>query len=167
MVRPNYNLIRFIRRNIRMLKKDYGSPITIYKLNDTTTNIKTGVKTVNRDSVFVRRAVVLPNRLTREQIQSISLISANKKVVQGGAFDPGRRRFIVDRSDVSNWELSQDDWIVYDDKRYDIKSIDDFEQNTAWYIVAKEIEGVTPEQDRFGYPNHYIEFDQTASYTVA
>lgn len=166
MVRPNYNLIRFIRRNIRMLKKEYGSPITIYKLNETNTNVKTGVKTVDRDSIFIRRAVVLPNYLTREQIQSISLISANKKIVQGGTFDPGRRRFIIDRSDVPNWELAHDDWIVYDGKRFNIKIIDDFEQNTAWYITASEIAGVIPEQDRYGYPNHLIEFNQTVSAVI-
>jgi hypothetical protein len=86
MVRPNYNLIRFIRRCINQMKREYGGPITVYKLNGTTTNLETGVKGVSRDSVYIRRAVVLPNRLTRDVVQSISTISANKKVVQGGFY---------------------------------------------------------------------------------
>lgn len=168
MVRPNYNLIRFIRRNIRMMKKEYGGPITIYRLNTTTTNLQTGTKTADRDSVYVRRAVVLPNRLSRDAIQSISLLASYNKIAQGGTYDPGQRRFIIDRSDVSSsWELSQDDWIVYNNKRYDIKTIDDFEQNTAWLVVAREIESVTPEQDKYGYPDNYIEFSDSVSYTVA
>lgn len=147
MVRPNYNLIRLIRRNIRQMKKEYGSPITVYRLNSTSTNMKTGTKTVSRDSVYVPRAVVLPNSLTRAQAQSISVISANKQVVQGGTYDPGQRRFIIDRLDVPEWSIDQDDWIVYSGKRYDIKSIEEFEQDTAWLIVAREIKGASVHQD--------------------
>jgi hypothetical protein len=166
MVRPNYNLIRFIRRNIRMLKKEYGGPITVYRLLDTTTNMQTGVKTVSRSSTYIRRAVVMPNRLTRDQVQSISLISANKKVVQGGEYDPGQRTFIIDRTDVpSTWTIRQDDWVVYENKRYDIKHIDEFEQKTAWLIVAREIEGVSPEEDQYGYPNDRMDLEDAASYT--
>jgi surface protein len=129
------------------MKKEYGSPITVYKLNSTTTNLETGVKAASRDSVYVNRAVVLPNRLTRDVIQSISVISANKKVVQGGTFDVGTRTFIIDRRDVPGWEILQDDWLVYDDKRYDIKSIEEFEQSTAWLLVAREVERMVPAQD--------------------
>lgn len=164
MTRPNYNLIRFIRRNIRMLKKEYGGPITIYKLNTATTNLQTGAKEVDRDSLFIRRAVVLPNRLTRDVLQPISLISANKKVVQGGTYDPGQRTFIIDRSDASDWDLSQDDWLVYEGKRYDIKTIDEFEQKTAWLIIARELEGVTPQEDHSGHPDSYINLSDNLSW---
>ena len=87
MTKPNYNLIRFIRRCIYQMKREYGGPITVYRLINTGTDLQTGVKTVNRDSIDVVRAVVLPNRLTREAIQSISVISADKKIVQGGTYD--------------------------------------------------------------------------------
>ena len=149
-----------------MLKKEYGGPITIYKLNSSTTNLQTGEKTVNRDSMFINRAVVLPNKLSRDAVQSISLISANKQIVQGGTYDPGERRFIIDRTDASSWDLVKDDWIVYDDKRYEIKTIEEFEQNTAWLVVGREVERVTPEQDRYGYPDNYIDFSDIAAYTV-
>jgi hypothetical protein len=132
------------------MKKEYGSPVTVYKLESTTANLETGAKTDVRSSIFVRRAVVLPSRLTRDAVQTISLISANKQVVQGGTYDPGRRTFIIDRTDVPNWVLQHDDWLVYNDSRYDIKSIDEFEQNTGWVIVAKKVEGATIYQDRIG-----------------
>lgn len=166
MVRPNYNLIRLVRRCIGQLKKEYGSPITLYSLDSATTDLKTGEKTASKDSIFIRRAVVLPNALTREQIQSISLISANKKVVQGGTFDPGLRRFIIDRRDAPGWELKQDDWIVYDDKRYDVKKIEEYEQKTAWLVVGKEVERMVPEEDRYGYPDNYINFTSEVDYSL-
>jgi len=167
MVRPNYNLIRFIRRCVSQMKREYGGPITLYKLEDTTTNLATGVKTVSRTSTSITRAIVLPNRLSRELIQSISLISANKKVVQGGTFDAGTRTFIIDRRDAVGVELSKDDWIVYNDKRYDIKWIEEFEQGTAWIVNAREIESVIPAQDLPGKTNSYLlTLNDSAAYTL-
>lgn len=145
MVKPNYNLIRFIRRNVRHLKKEYGGPIRVYKLGTTTTNYDTGVKDFTYQSCFVSRAIVLPAIISREVAQTISIISANKKLVQGGSFDTGKRRFIIDRSDLpTDFLLAQDDWIVYEGKRYQCSTIEEFEYQTAWLVTGKAIEGVDP-----------------------
>ena len=83
-------------------------------------------------------------------------------------YDVGMRTFIIDRRDAEFSTLKNDDWIVYNNKRYDIKAIQEFEQETAWLIVARELEGVVPAQDRpaKGYDN-LLEMIQTASATVA
>jgi len=167
MTRPNYNLIRFIRRCISQMKREYGGPVTIYHLNDATTNLQTGVKSVDRDSVYISRAVVLPKKLSRDAVQSISLISANKKVVQGGTYDPGTRTFIIDRRDVpSDWDLRQDDWIVYDSKRYDMKWISEFEQKTAWLVVGREVERLVPEEDIYCAGTSLITLSDEVSYFI-
>lgn len=169
MVRPNYRLIQFIRRNIRMLKKDYGNPITVYSQGVATTNYQTGVKTVTRESKFIRRAIVLPSRMRPEVIQSISVISANKKVVQGGAFEAGKRTFIIDRTDVdSDWEVTTQDWIVYEGKRFDITQVDEYEYKTAWLIQAKLVEGAEVQEDHYAKGNAYLlSLTQSASATIA
>lgn len=142
MVRPNYNLIRFIRRNIRHLKSEYGGPIRVFKLGTTTTDYETGQKSYTAQSCFVPRAVVLPATMSREVAQTISIISANKKLVQGGSFDTGKRRFIIDRTDLpESFLLANDDWIVYEGKKYQLISIEEFEYKTAWLVVGKSIEG--------------------------
>lgn len=150
MGRPNYNLIRFIRRCIRQMKREYGNEITVYKLGTTTTNYDTGVRSENHSSVFIRRAVVLPVKLSRDVIQTISIISANKKLLQGGSIDQGVRRFIIDRSDVpSTFSIHKDDWIVYDGRRYDVKTADEYEYKTAWLLTAKMIEGNPDYEDKY------------------
>lgn len=169
MSRPNYNLIRFIKRNIRTLKKEYGGPITVYALGSTTTNLDTGVKTHTRTSQFINRAVVLPVTLSREVTQTISLISANKKLVQGGSYDVGKRRFIIDRSDVpKGWTIGNDDWLVYDNRRYELIAVEEFEQKTAWLIVAKMVDGsAAVEQDHYAKGNSYLlDLTQTVTATV-
>jgi len=169
MARPNYRLIQFIRRNIRMLKKDYGNPITVYSQAEATTNYETGVKSVSRESKYIKRAVVLPSRIRPEVIQSISLISANKKVVQGGAFEAGKRTFIIDRTDVdSDWVVTTQDWIVYDGKRFDITQVDEYEYKTAWLIQAKVVEGAEVQEDHYAKGNAYLlSLTQSASATIA
>ena len=169
MTRPNYNLIRLIRRCIKQMKKEYGNSITVYKLNSFTSNYATGLKTANVESTFVRRAVVLPASLTAEVIQTISMISANKKFVQGGTFDPGQRRFIIDRLDVpATYEIEPHDWIVYDGKRYDIKTVEEYEYKTAWLITAKRIEGAPVHQHFYAKTNDYIfNMTQTATAVIA
>ena len=163
----NYELNRFIRQNIYTLKREYGGSITVYKLVDASTNLDSGVKSYSANSYEIRRAIVLPVHVVRHVIQSISLISANKKIVQGGTFDMGDRVFIIDRRDVpSTLDLMKDDWIIYDDRRYDIKAIDEYEQRTAWLIVGKLIAGVIPEQHRRTYPDDILNLTQTATPSI-
>jgi hypothetical protein len=168
MVRPNYRLIQFIRRNIRKLKAEYGNPITVYSQAVATTNHATGVKSITRESKYIKRAIVLPSRIRPEVIQSISVISSNKKVLQGGAFEAGKRTFIIDRTDVdSDWVVTAQDWIVYDGKRFDITQVDEYEYKTAWLIQAKVVEGALVNEDFYAKGNAYLlSLTQSASATI-
>jgi hypothetical protein len=167
MVNVNYNLKRLIRTNIRMLKREYGHDITLYKLNSATTNLDSGVKSATHTSVYIRRAIVLPATVTRSVIQTISIISANKQILQGGTFDAGVRVFIIDRSDAPTISsLGPDDWLVFDGKRYDVKKVDEYEYNTSWLVSAKEVKGVDPEEDFYAPSSSFIEFTQTATAVV-
>jgi hypothetical protein len=138
------------------MKAGYGGPITLYKLISVSTDRATGTKTAGHLSLPIDRAVVLPDMLSRNHVQTISIISANKQVVQGGTYDPGIRRFIIDRSDAPAWELDQDDWLVYDGARFDIKTIEDFEQNTAWLVTAKHVRGAIVHEDIYQTVSHNI-----------
>lgn len=169
MVRPNYNLIQLIRRCIRQMKHEYGGPITVYQLGSATTNYDTGAKSQTHDSVFIRRAVVLPVNLARDALQTISMISANKQVVQGGTHDMGLRTFIIDRTDVpSDYSFHPDDWIVYDGRRYDVKEVEEYEYKTAWLLKAKLVEGNPVYEDRHVKVNGYLlDLTQTATAVIS
>lgn len=167
--RPNYNLIRFIRRCVRQMKAEYGNSITVYRMGATTTNLNTGQMSTTHTSVHINRAVVLPVKLSRDVVQTISLISANKQLLQGGTIDQGLRQFIIDRTDVpTTFDVKKDDWIVYDGKRYDVKTVDEYEYKTAWHIHAKQIEGNPAREDLYVKTNGYLlEMTQTASAVIA
>lgn len=160
----NYNLNRWIRQTLYMLKRQYGGPISIYKLNDVATDYRTGQKTVTKTVYNVKRAIIIPVNVSREVIKSISQISANKKFTSGGTFEKGVRDFIVDRSDVdSTLELTADDWLVYNGRRYNVKAIQEFEFGTAWIVTGQEIGGAQPEQHFVAAADHLLTLGSTAS----
>jgi len=140
----NHNLNNRIRQALYTLKRAFGGTVILYKLCDTVTDYETGQKTVDTDSYTIPRCVVLPVRLQREVVQTISIISANKEFVQGGTYDAGLREFIIDARDLPRGILiRQDDWLVYDDRRYELKQISELEQKTGWHIIGKEVLGLS------------------------
>lgn len=161
MADENRTLNRFIRRTLYSLKRQYGSRVDIYKLVGVNTDYETGVKTVSKTVEVVRKCIVLPVKIAREVSKTISQISANKTFVYGGTYDAGTRMFIVDTRDMpKDFEFTNDDWIVYNSRRYDIKTIEEFEQHTAWTIVAKEVVGVRPEQVFFAHVTDQLSVSQ-------
>ena len=131
------------RRTLYMLKRQYGGPIDIYKLVDSQTDVRTGQKTVTTNVHHVRRAIIMPAGWSRTRMLSIS--SANKDHVAGGAHDANVRDFIVDRRDASGLTtLTADDWIVFQGRKYQVSRIEAFEFDSGWIITAKESVGEVP-----------------------
>jgi hypothetical protein len=95
------------------------------------------------------------------------LISSNKEFVSGGTYDVGTRDFIIDRRDCPNLpELSADDWLVYDNDKYQIKTVQKFEVGTGWIITAKKLVGEVPEQFMLIKADHLLNFSDMASAVV-
>ena len=147
MYPANRTLNRQIQQVLYMLKRQYGGTVSVYRLNDAETDVRTGRKRIDKDVFVVRRAVVLPVKISREVVKSISQISAGKTPVHGGSFDSGLRQFIIDARDMpEGFEFTNDDWLVYNGRRYETKEIHEFEFGAAWIIVGKELMGRVPEQ---------------------
>jgi hypothetical protein len=146
------------------MKKQYGGgPLSIYTFNGSTTNVETGVKTINKTVTVVNKVIILPAKVSREVLQSISQISANKAFVYGGTFDSRMRSFIIERRDCPNVVLKDDDWLVFDGLKYEIKSIQEFEFDTAWVVVGRQILGEVPEQIHPLAVDHLINLTSVAT----
>lgn len=140
----NYNLNRRVRQTLYVLKRAFGGTIVLYKLGDASTSYITGVKSSVSTSTTIPRCIVLPVRLQREVIQTVSQISANKTFAYGGSFESGLREFVIDARDLPvGYDIKLDDWIVYDDRRYALKNIEQLEQHTGWHVTGKMILGST------------------------
>ena len=137
----SYSLNQQIRRVLYALKRQYGGTIVVYQNGAVTSDTKTGEVTRTKTATRIRRAVVLPETISREVKQSISLISANKQMVTGGGYEAGKRLFIIERRDCPNLVLKQSDWLVYHCRKYAIENFEEYEFETAYIIHGKELVG--------------------------
>lgn len=158
-------LTRRIDQTLYMLKRYYGGTINVYQMGDATVNHLTGERTVPRTVTTIKRAVILPAKVLRDVVQSISMISANKAFVVGGNFDTNTRMFIIERKDAPELDLTESDWIVFRNRRYEVKSFDEFEFNSAWVITGKAVRGDIPLQIYPLRADNLIRIDQSAEQT--
>ena len=105
---------------------------------------------------------MLPSNTNRDVKQNLSMISANKAFVSGGTYDKSTRMFIVDRVDAPNLDLNESDYIIYRNKRYEIKDFQEFEFDSAWVITGTAIEGETPRQIRLLSADNLIRLEQSS-----
>ena len=144
----NYTTNSHVAHIIYAMKRQYGAPIIIRRKGNVSADPKTGKPTVENHTWLIRRAAVMPEEVTRDAKQSISLITAQKQMVQGGGFDVGKRTFLIDARDLpKGFMIEKDDWIVFDDRHYDIDSINEYAYKSAWIIVGKELRGRTENMD--------------------
>jgi hypothetical protein len=153
-----------IRQTIYKLKRLYGGTIFVNKQGDKNTDTRTGEVTWTGRQVFtVSRAIILPVKLERQQTQTISMISADKQFVYGGTYDRGARWFYIDPRDLPiGYEIKLDDWIVYEGRKYEIKTAKDNEFDSLWEVLGVELIGVTPEQVHNLTAYSIVDFQQSA-----
>lgn len=134
-----------IRSAIYQLKRQYGNgPIDIYQHGDPSTDLTTGVRLDTPTVKRINKGIVLPAKIERTVVSTISKISADKPFVYGGSYDRTRRMFIIDKKDAPDLSLSPDDWLVYQDRKYKVASHDEFELAALWVLIAHELVGERP-----------------------
>lgn len=153
-----------IRQTIYKLKRLYGGTVFVYKQGNKTVDTRTGEITwTGRQSYCIPRAIILPVKIDRQQTQTISMISADKQFVYGGTYDRGARWFYIDPRDLPRgYEIKMDDWIVYDNKKYEIKQAKDNEFDSLWEVLGVELIGVVPEQVHNLTAYNIVDFQQSA-----
>jgi len=132
------NQLRFISTVIYRLKRRFGVPVQLVKRTSTSVDLETGRKAVVKAFINVRRAIVLPSRQFREFYYDLAFIASAKNFTYGGHLDPDERRFIIDRKDLRGWEIEVGQWLVHQCRRYDVKEVSDFEDDRAYYVLAKQ-----------------------------
>lgn len=142
----NRNLNYRMRSSLYELKKLYGGRITIHQRGVSTADPRTGLKTVSSTQFRIRRAIILPAEIARQEVRGISLISANKGLVQGGWYDDNQHVFIVETRDAKGLALTPDDWIIFENLKYQIVEFRHFVFDSCWVITANALLGEIPPQ---------------------
>lgn len=124
------------------LKRDYGFPIDLYYITGSSTDIETGIKTLTKEKIHIRKCIVLPNDIQRKFSYDIAFLAANKNFTYGGTWDQNMRGIIIDYSDLpKNFRIQYDHYFIYNNQKYEIKKISDSEDKRSVYIVMRGVFG--------------------------
>lgn len=136
--------LRLIENALYRLKRAFGQPIEVVWTVSYTTNDETGKPTVVYDSASVKRAIVLPDKLSTDFAYDLTFIASNKNFTYGGLFDVNRRRVVIHRKELpADFRIDTVGyWLVIKGKRYDIETVESFDNDAGYAIVAKQAEQV-------------------------
>lgn len=111
----------FDKTTVYNLKRQFGIPIQVCRITSSVTDRETGLKTVSRSTISVQRAIQLPNELIRQ------FFSRDQLAKFGGYIDVSKRIFAIAVTDLpSNYQFNPEDWVISQDKRYDLELISDY-----------------------------------------
>jgi hypothetical protein len=158
----NSTLHRLIKRTIYDLKRRYGAPVDVYKLLSNQSDPKRGTVDTQVEVYPLDRVIVLPNKLNKAEHRTISIISANKQMLQGGWYEADGRNFIIDRLDLPGVELTTDDWLVFQGRKYAFESLNEYELDMGWIVTGKALTGEAPQQVFKVKAESFVEFTSNA-----
>ena len=140
---PKQNNLRQTRKIIYTLKRTEGLRIQVINAGDTVINFKDGDVDRTYDTRIVKKAVILPNNSTRDFVYDLAYIAANKNFTSGGFFDKSIRTFLIDRKDLKDFAINLSSYIrvMKTDTVYNVKKIDDYEDDAAYIIIAQHVDG--------------------------
>lgn len=139
------NRLGFIKNVIYRLKMSYGLPIDIYQIIPGGMDRATGIKTVSRSKWHVNRAITLPRGVHRD---AMFRLLGNQQFAYGNVIEVADREVIVDLSDLPfGFKMGSENWyLVIDNKHYEVKKIDEFDENAALMISLKQLVGAPLER---------------------
>jgi hypothetical protein len=133
--------LKHIKASIYRLKQRMGLPIDYHVIDEHSVDPITGDKTTVLSVIHIRKAVVLRAREFRSFVYDLAFISANKDFTTGGFFDPEDRQVILQASDLEGHNPQIWDYIIFQNDRYDIKEVFEFENNYAYMCLARKVRG--------------------------
>lgn len=154
--------LRLIKGVVYRLKRSFGCPMAVYRQSPESINLATGESSITRTSVEIKRAVVLPSKVHRGFTFDIGYLKANSNFTYGAIYTDAQREVIIDRKDLPFALAATDEfYIVYQGKRWEIKSVEEFEFNVAYYLILARIDGAIVNEVHNLRLNQQLEFGET------
>ncbi|MFA5759606.1 MAG: hypothetical protein WC942_09660 [Clostridia bacterium] len=122
-------MLDIISDTLYFLNKDYGLPVTLFKIVEAVTDITSGEIRRTVSFKHISRALVLPNTLTR-------------RIFNGGpVYDINNRSIVVNTVDIRQLELKIDDYALFNNKQYMITKTVEYDNKQALILEVKEYLG--------------------------
>jgi len=135
------NNLREIRIILYRLKRNFGLPAIIRRPLTSIQDVTTGQITRTFLDIPIKKVIILPTKDLRNYIYDLAFIAASKNFTEGGLFDEKVRAMIIDIKDApKGFVLTMNDHIVFETRRYEIKSFELAEHNQGWVLQTIELD---------------------------
>ena len=136
---------RLVRQMIYALKRIYPQRIELCRTSQNSTDYTTGMMDDLLTKVIIRRAILLPAKGLRDFSYDLSFIAANKNFTYGGHYDRRFRMVLIDRRDLRradpNFPVDLNMHLVFDQKRWEVKQLGEYEEQEVLALVIERTEG--------------------------
>lgn len=140
------NLI-FMKTQMYALKRDYGFPAAVYRTTPGATNLETGEKSITRVKYAIDNVIVLPNKADTLGFYAAPLLQASRPFAYGGFQDQDLKFMMIDGEDLPvDFRLEQSDTIVYENKKFEIVTLLEIEDQLGYLVTAKWLKGESPNE---------------------
>lgn len=152
------NQLKQLKSVIYALEDDYGFHLDLYRKTEVV-NLETGRRITTRVKYKIKKVIALPNQMFRD-FNYGSLIKIGAPVQPGGLFDLKQRDIIINKKRLPiDFEISINDYIVFNHNRYEIKNILDMEIANYVRLTIKHLEGELPNEVHEETIRQYLIFD--------
>jgi hypothetical protein len=151
-----------ISNTIYSLRKQYGSELRYIEILSSENNRETGERSVIKKAYEVP-IVHLPASMLRKFVQDIGYLAANKNFTYGGLNDYDSIGFLY-----TDFDFDQDlnAYIIWQERRYEKVSIESFNNDEAYLLKVKLIEGALPFDVEPVYAGNILQIAGVASYEL-
>lgn len=152
-------MYNYFRTTLYALKREYGQPVDFYEVVSATPNLETGRKTVAKTKTAVRRAVVLPEKISQRLAATLATVDTGRNFNYGGVLKQGRHLVIVDRRDITGVKV--DSYAVIKHQRYSVLKVDDYQD--AYLVTLATVKEHPVEEFLDGFASSRLNLTQTPS----
>jgi hypothetical protein len=113
---------RWIRRILYQFRRTHGVPAEFYQ-NSSSPNFETGETGSTRTKIDIPQFITGDVSLIRKFEYDIGFVKGNSNFTYGMLFEVGDRVGIIDGMYLGEYEPKQEDYLVFEDKRYNFVKI--------------------------------------------
>lgn len=137
-------LRRHLRSVVYTMQRHYGVPVELFTPISEAFNVETGRKEVEKQRLYVRKALVFDYKEDTNFTYSIQFIRANSNFAQGGFYQLRERIVCVTNRDLGVFPVIETSYVVYDGVRYNIVTTQQNEEEGALILKVRQIQGQKP-----------------------
>jgi hypothetical protein len=131
------NRLRFIRKVLYRLKRQYGNAVEYYRSNVTSVDELLGTATRTKIRIDIKRVVRLPDERMREFVK----LNVNQGYTRSGGYDLSTRDFLMDSKDLpAGFRPEQEDYFIIDLTRYNVDEVIDLDEGLGYWIKARSVD---------------------------